>query len=193
MHEAACFAQPVGHTLGYISFHIISQPSRNLKCPSYLIHSPFGWLRVLSHCVLSVRTSAACSPACCHACDSSEGHPCTVLWCRGTACESTAHARTCPQSVSMPEASPSRTAAPVMLYTEDASTAWLSARPPRWPAKAKLTKDDRKTRAACELIGPAKLPTLCISQEPRFVCLLRDTSCDPVSLIAQHEPYTGVL
>ena len=47
-----------------------------------------------------------------------------------------------------------------MLYAEVARTAWERLSFPRWPAKARLTKEDMKTRAACRLMGPPNWQTL---------------------------------
>lgn len=81
------------------------------------------------------------------------------------------------QSVSIPEASPRSMETPVMLYAEVARTAWERLSFPRWPAKARLTREDMNTRAACRLMGPPSRHTLRLihyrSERPSDVGLVR--------------------
>ena len=49
---------------------------------------------------------------------------------------------------------------PVMLYAEVAKTACERLSFPRWPAKARLTREEMNTRAACRLMGPPNWQTL---------------------------------
>ena len=47
-----------------------------------------------------------------------------------------------------------------MLYAEVAKTACERLSFPRWPAKARLTREEMNTRAACRLMGPPNWQTL---------------------------------